>query len=446
MSNKKMDELVTYIWKLADALKSVMYVRNIPYAVTRLMFLKYALDNCICATTLEAMQSYVDAQKKLALRDVDEGLDAIFPVMQLIDQEYGLGVLLSSGSNIAEYGLALFGGDYVSKKKNLSEDSFKGVIGALSQIDLTEGGEDGTLGRMLADTLIQMIMQYMTKDSFRAEISTNHKLNSIAKEVLAVEETDIFCDFASGIGISTIDITGETRPMVKLAEINESVAALSAMLMIMYGYKEIGIKCIDTLVYAEASIYGNKLFVDPPIGVKVKDKHDSVYTDSTLIAIDMAVNCHLKDGGMAVIPVPGKFLFAHDRQTVQAREDLIKRGFLRAVVSLPPMWKGTNISTNLLVIEKKFQHDFVFINAFKNKTKDLSSDEITEIVNTIKQPKNVDGFSYVTTVNEVIARDYELLPAKYIPEEKDQQEGMTLEEIDAELSNLYGQLLGGRNA
>lgn len=439
------DELTAQIWRLSNTLKGVMYVRNIPWAVTRLVFLKYVLDNYICATTVEAMHYYADAQKMLALKDVERGSETIWPVMRNLDNAHGLGAILSSSTNMEEYDLALFGGDSASRKKNLSAESYKSVMSTLSEIDLTDNDDHHEFGKALADALIHMIMERSAKDSFRAETTTNHKLNNIVKQVLKVEKGDTFCDFVSGLGISTIDITGEVRPRVMLADINENVASLSAMLLIMYGYEAFYIKCMDALRVPAEDIRGNKLFVDPPVSMRIKEEHDSEFSDSTLIAIDMAINKHLEDGGTAVIPVPGKVLFARDKQTIKFKEWLIKSGFIRAVVALPPMWKGMGINTNLLVMEKCFRDEFVFINAVKNKAKDLSDKEISDIVNVIKSPNNIEGLSYVTTLSEVIAKEYDLLPAKYVAEIIEEEESLSLEEIDAELSILYNQLMAIRN-
>ena len=440
MVNKDYKEPFAFLWRLFDALRNVMYVRNIPYAVTRLVFLKYILDNYIGATSLETMMAYADAQKMLALKDTDKGIDSIYPIMRSLDEAYGLKSVLASEENMAEYGIALFGGDYGSKKKNLTDENYKSVIDALSQVDLNVNDPYG-LGKSLADALINMITDYSSRDSFRAEVATNKKLNIIAQNILDVKDTDVFCDFASGIGISTIEIVGNTNAKTKLSEINESVAALSVMLMIMYGYSDFSVNCIDSLRVAEGSMHGNKIFVDPPIGLKVREKHDSVYTDSTLIAIDMTINRYLDKGGIAVIPIPARVLFGRDSQTLDVRRQLVDRGILRAVAALPPMWQGMGINTNLLVIDNNHSDEIVFINAYKNKAKDLSANDVSDIIKAIKERKATEGFSYVASNKEVIEQEYELLPARYVQETEEEGDAMTLDEIESELSRLYEKLM-----
>ena len=87
------------IWDVSSTLMSVVYTKNMTYSVVRLMFLKYVTDNCFKADTSEKMMDYVRVQKMFAARDNEGGQAAVYPILQMLDEEYKLDNILTSSLN-----------------------------------------------------------------------------------------------------------------------------------------------------------------------------------------------------------------------------------------------------------------------------------------------------------------------------------------------------------
>jgi len=84
------------IWDIATSLKGVVYAKNMTFSVVRLIFLKYITDNCLKADNGDKMMNYVRVQKMFAARDNEGGQAAVYPVLQMLDESYGLNNVLTS--------------------------------------------------------------------------------------------------------------------------------------------------------------------------------------------------------------------------------------------------------------------------------------------------------------------------------------------------------------
>ena len=295
-------------------------------------------------------------------------------------------------------------------------------------------------------------MFYQTSDrkSFTGLFTSKRSLNLLAKELLNVSSSDTFCDFASGTGLSTLEITSDTDPKIINVELNSEIAALSAMLYILYGYSNINVICADSLRTTIPNVSGNKLFVDGPISVKLEETDTNRYRDSSLVVVDKAVHSYLASEGRAVITVPSGVLFNSSKPALGLKEELIELGMIEAVIALPPLWNGTNIGTNLLVINRSVpRNDVLFINALdilktgtKGNTKntgELTKEAITKIITSVSQHEAEEGFSAVVGTTVIRDNQYNLTPAAYVATIVE-EDSTTLEEIDTELQNLYASL------
>ena len=107
MNNK--EEVKSFIWKLVDSLRNAMFFRELEYSVVRLVFIKYAVDNYVGASTVEEMQACARAQKMFAMRDVENGIEFLVPILKYIDKAYGLKSILSNFDMLNAYSYELFG-------------------------------------------------------------------------------------------------------------------------------------------------------------------------------------------------------------------------------------------------------------------------------------------------------------------------------------------------
>lgn len=450
MSDKR--NISKIIYDFTQNIFAVLFSKNLEFSVIRLLFLKYVVDNYVGANSVENMQCCARAQKMFAIKDIENGVDIITPVLQYIDSFYGLQEIISSKENIEEYSCELFGENINRQRKNVVSSDFKKVIDALGSIDLEEKNGSNELGKELVEALIENVISNSYKNAFSGENSTRQSLSMLAGRILDVKSDDCFCDFASGIGLSTIEITKSTMPHIVNSEISNTAVAISAMLYIMYGYKDFSLYSGDSLTQINQQICGNKLFIDGPIAAKLERTEDNEYSDSSLAIISRTFHDYLSDdeNALAVITLPPSPLFASYKQAVTLRQKLVENGAVKAVVALPPMWRGTSVGTNLLILSRKPEKQIVFINAaetfgsIRDKTdpageKLLPQEIIESIVKEIENPKTVSGFCRVATSEEVQDKEYNLIPASYV-EVRVEEDHTTLEEIDNELKELYRQL------
>ncbi len=438
------------IWNLTSLLRDVVYSRNLAFSALRLLFLKYALDNYIGATSKEDMQQCVRAQKMFALRDISNGIETVIPVMQYIDRAYGLDGVLSSHDNIDEYARELFGADRFRQKRNASEDGFRSLMEFVGGLDLEEGNEP-VIGRKLVEAIISMNDRSYSRNSFSGENASDIVLSSLAKELLHVTSEDVFLDFASGVGVSTLFIAGDAQPQIVNVELSGANAAAAAMLYIMYGYQNIRILVGDSISQLVPGLSGNKVFVDPPIASRVEKSDTNIYTDSSLAVLYRVMHDYLTKDGDALVVLPANPLFQGKKQAVDLRKELVQRGMLKAVIGLPPMWYATTINTHLLLITKEemIQPEVLFIDAAKemkntkirgSQASTIPADLIKRIASTVADRDVIEGFSCLASLDEIRNNNYNLVPATYLasPGEED---SMTMEEVEAQLAELYRQLM-----
>lgn len=439
--------------ELERKLFTVLYSRNTEFALVRLLFLKYAVDNYVGATSVENMQMCARAQKMFAMKDIENGIETIVPVLQYIDAAYGLTEVLSSIENIEGYACELFGDDKNRQKKNVFSENFKAVMDILGALDLEEKNKDNSLGEALVDALIENITANSNRNSYSSEYTTRTNLSKLAGKLLNVQSDDVFCDFASGTGLSTIEITKHAMPQIINVDINRSAIAISAMLYIMSGYHHVNISSKDSFTKKIEGLCGNKIFVDGPIASKLKKTDDNEYIDSSSAIINRVLHDYLSDSedAMAVITLPSSPLFASKNPTLALREELVSLGLVKAVIALPPLWRGTAVGTNLLVITRKPQPKVLFINAAETPVKTvnkldiagetlLPEDKIDLIAATVAKPESIVGFSKVATFEEIKGKNFNLIPATYV-EVKREADDITVAEIDAKLAELYAELM-----
>ena len=441
-------EIKDIIWGIMNNVRGIIYSRNPAFSAIRLLFLKYVIDNNTGVTSIEDMQQCARAQKMFAMRDVDSGIDTVFTVLKYIDRAYDLDDILSH--SIDDYARELFGMDTAASKKGATSDGFKKLLDMLGQYDFEEADGGHSVGRLLVNEFVDVFYQTSDRKSFTGMFTSKRSLNLLAKKLLKVMPSDTFCDFASGTGLSTLAITSDVDPKIVNVEVNSEIAALSAMLYILYGYSHINVICADSLRMRVPGVSGNKLFVDGPIGVKLEDNDTNRYRDSSLAVVDKAIHSYLESEGKAVITVPSGVLFNSSKPALGLREELIELGMIEAVIALPPLWNGTNIGTNLLVINKSApQNHVLFINALdilKSGTKstgkgngELTEDAIARIITIVDNHETVEGLSATIGSTDIRDNQYNLTPAAYVAAIVE-EDSTTLEEIDTELKRLYERL------
>jgi len=438
------DESRNIIWQISDLLRGTLNGNTLIFGCMKLLFLKYATDNYLGATTPEEMKYYANAQKTFAMRDIENGTDFIAPILITLDKAYNLSRIMFSEELLSDYGMLLLGTDKRKNKVGASDEAFKKIMGILGALNLEED-EAKTVGKSLVEAFIDEQTRGNYKSKFSAEYSSTISLAKLAKGILQVEADDTFCDFTAGVGVSTIIITNDCMPKVVCSDINREAAVMTAMMLVMYGYREFDVLVDDSLTKGAYFDGATKIFVDPPIGVRIDSFEDGAKVESQLLAL-REIKRHLTNvEGKAVVAVPAGTLFQSNGRPVSLRKELVELGMVDAVVSLPPLWSGSSAGTNLVVLSSGNNKNILFVDATAAKEKedfydgDMNSDKTLKyIIDVVNERREIPGFSKITE-NSMLDDAVSLVPTNYV-ERIRKTNYRSLETVDDELRKLYEML------
>ncbi|WP_348625394.1 N-6 DNA methylase (plasmid) [Paenibacillus peoriae] len=143
---------------------------------------------------------------------------------------------------------------------------------------------------------------------------------------------------------------------------------------------------------------------------------------------DMAFVLHslasLKKDGKAVIIIPPGVLFRGGSEG-KIRESLIREGFIEAVIGLPAnLFSGTGIPVAAIVLNKSkpnlLKDEVLIINAEEGFEKSsrvqniLRDIDIKRIVDTYHHHKEVEQYSRIVNIDEMMKNDWSLQPVRYL--------------------------------
>ncbi len=152
---------------------------------------------------------------------------------------------------------------------------------------------------------------------------------------------------------------------------------------------------------------------------------------------------HLDDNGTMAIVLPHGVLFRGAAEG-HIRQYLIEdRNYLDAVIGLSSnIFYGTSIPTCILVFKKCRENsdNILFIDASNEfeKAKNqnyLTSENIEKIIDTYKNRKQIDKYSYVALLDEVKENDYNLNIPRYV-DTFEEEEIIDLDKVSNELKEL----------
>ena len=304
------------------------------------------------------------------------------------------------------------------------------------------------------------------------EFYTPHEVAILMSEIVAEHhrekrQIEIY-DPTSGSGSLLITIgksvgrhiADKNRVKYYAQELKENTYNLTRMNLVMRGIQpsNINTRCADSLdedwpVQKAGSETGQPLYVDavvsnPPYsqqwdprdrendarfkdyGVAPKSKADYAFLLHELH--------HLKPDGILTIVLPHGVLFRGGEEE-QIRTNLIEKNHIDAIIGLPAnIFFGTGIPTLIMVLKQHRDNDDVLIiDASKGFVKEgkqnrLRACDIKKIADTVRDRKDIAGFSKKVSREEIRANGYNLNIPRYV----DSSEA-------AELYDIYATMFGG---
>ncbi len=146
------------------------------------------------------------------------------------------------------------------------------------------------------------------------------------------------------------------------------------------------------------------------------------------------------NGTAAIVSFPGVMYRGGAEQKI--RKYLIKNNFIDAVIQLPvDLFFGTTIATCILVMKKnKSDSKVQFIDATKEFVRGSAKNKLNDghmqkILDSYKQRKTEDYFSYLATQSEIEEKDYNISVGAYVAP-KDDREIVNITELNAHIDKI----------
>ena len=160
---------------------------------------------------------------------------------------------------------------------------------------------------------------------------------------------------------------------------------------------------------------------------------------------DLAFTMHMLSwlspkGTAAIVEFPGVLYRGGAEQKI--RKYMIDNNFIDIVIQLPPdLFFGTSIATCILVLKKnKTDNNILFVDAstefVRNTNKNKLSDEnINNIINLLKERKEVENKSYLAPYEEVKESDYNISVNYYLKANLN-EEKIDIKEVNKRLAEI----------
>lgn len=310
------------------------------------------------------------------------------------------------------------------------------VFGMLKEIELPNNQNDMSY-------MIETLLERSSKDvSKTMDYSTTKSIRDLALKILKIDDKDYYLD--PFCGYSTSLLTNCSFKGYSGYDINHEVIAVSTAIALLLGLNNFNLYINDfgdDMVHEKA----NKIFADLPLNLKsdfrVLTDYQEITKDANIAYLYKIIDS-LCDGGMAVITTSSRTLFSTMKGYDQFRQKFSQRG-LKAVVELPSLWSGTSLPTNLIVIEKGYVGDIMFVSAkdMGEKTNGqftLPNIAVDKICNAIDSNLAEDNFSILVSRETVISSG-SWMPNRFTYSNNKASKHRDIKEIDDDLQYLYNQ-------
>lgn len=315
----------------------------------------------------------------------------------------------------------------------------------------TDGSQDYDVLGYVYEYLISNFAANAGKKA--GEFYTPHEVAILMSEIVAEHHKDKrqieIYDPTSGSGSLLITIgksvgrhiSDKNRVKYYAQELKENTYNLTRMNLVMRGIQpsNINTRCADSLdedwpVYKGGSEIGQPLYVDavvsnPPYSQEwdpTDKENDPRFKDYGLAPKNKADYAfllhelhHLKPDGILTIVLPHGVLFRNEEEHI--RKSLIEKNNIDAIIGLPSnIFYGASLPTIIMVLKQHRENDdVVIIDASKGfvksgKNNKLRACDIKKITDTIRDRKEVKGFSKVVSRNDIRNNNYNLIIPRYV--------------------------------
>ena len=334
--------------------------------------------------------------------------------------------------------------DLASTKLGRSPNARNALIASiLSHLDKIDFGLAESDSDVLGDAYEYLIGQFASGAGKKAgEFYTPQQVSKVLAKIVTLNKQRIksVYDPTCGSGSLLLRVAKEAEVDEFYGqELNRTTFNLARMNMILHDvhFRRFDIRQEDTLEHPEhLDLQFEAVVANPPFSARWKGKDnplnetDDRFSQYGRLApttkADFAFVQHMiyqmaENATMAVV-LPHGVLFRGAAEA-EIRKYIIKeQNILDAVIGLPVnLFYGTGIPACILVLQKCRVHDdnILFIDASQHFEKvrnqnTISDQQVAKIIHTYQWREDVDKFSYVASLDEVVENDYNLNIPRYV--------------------------------
>ncbi|WP_087093873.1 type I restriction-modification system subunit M [Elizabethkingia anophelis] len=335
------------------------------------------------------------------------------------------------------------------------------ILNHLNKIDF---GLQNTESDVLGDAYEYLIGEFASGAGKKAgEFYTPQEVSKVLAKIVTTNKKRLLnvYDPTCGSGSLLLRVAREVKVDYFYGqELNRTTYNLARMNMILHDvhYSKFNITQEDTLEYPQhIDLKFEAVVANPPFSAKWKgddnplNENDDRFSQYGKLApktkADFAFVQHmiyqLADNGIMACVLPHGALFRGASEAEIRRYMIEKQNYIDAVIGLPPnIFYGTSIPACILVISKCRVNDdnILFIDASKefekakNQNK-LRPKDIDRIVQTYRERRTIDKYSYVASLEEIKENEYNLNIPRYV-NTFEEDETIDIERVTLELKNL----------
>lgn len=450
MALKKSD-LYSSLWKSCDELRGGMDASQYKDYILTLLFVKYVSDKAKAdPNSLIDVPAGGSFDDMLAAKGTKEIGDRFNKIIAKLAEANDL-------RNVID--LADFNDEEKLGKGKEMQDRLSKLVTIFNDLDFRGSRAEGD--DLLGDAYEYLMRHFATESGkSKGQFYTPAEVSRVLAKVVGINDNtsqdETVYDPACGSGSLLLKAAAEAPRGMSIygQEKDNATWALSRMNMILHGNEDADIAKGDTITNPQFTSGSHlKTFdyvvMNPPFSQKswsngLENDFDRFeYGRPPEKNGDYAFLLHalksLKSTGKAAIILPHGVLFRGNAEaTIRTR--LLKQGFVKGVIGLPPnLFYGTGIPACIVILDKEnaVSRTGVFmIDASKGFMKDgnknrLRSQDIHKIVDTFNRQLEVDRYSRMVPMSEIAdaKNDYNLNISRYI----DSSEPEDLQDLHAHL-------------
>ncbi len=435
MTLRKSD-LYGSLWKSCDELRGGMDASQYKDYILTLLFVKYVSDK--------------HKSDPNSLIDVPDGGSFDDLVALKGDKEIGdkinkaIGKLAEANRLQKVIDLADFNDEEKLGKGKEMQDRLSKLVTIFADLDFRGSRAEGD--DLLGDAYEYLMRHFATESGkSKGQFYTPAEVSRILAKVVGIgsdtRQDQTVYDPACGSGSLLLKVAAEAPRGITIygQEKDNATWALSKMNMILHGNEVADIAKGDTITSPHFTKNGQLTtfdfaVVNPPFSVKSwnnglenefgRFEYGMPPNKNGDYAFLLHVLKSLKSTGKAAVILPHGVLFRGNAEAA-IRTQLLKRGFIKGIIGLPPnLFYGTGIPACILILDKEDAHarkGVFMIDASKGFMKDgpknrLRSQDIHKIVDVFNNQTELDRYSRMVPLDEIAdpKNDFNLNIPRYI--------------------------------